>query len=256
MVQREPRQQRVVDAVGPSKALDIPQVVVDLTETSEPQLQVDLRLDPQQAARDLHVARSYERFVKPGIDRILAIVIYLLLVPLLLVLIVAIWGTMGRPAIFRQQRVGKDGQPFTMYKLRTMRTDRRVEQIPFDGPDRRRVHKTPGDPRITGTGRLLRKWSLDEIPQLMNVALGHMSLVGPRPELVEIVDTKYEPWQHQRHAVKPGLTGLWQISEQRQELMYQATEIDLEYLDRISLREDLRILALTIPAALGKRSSF
>jgi len=98
--------------------------------------------------------------------------------------------------------------------------------------------------------------SLDEIPQLVNVALGQMSLVGPRPELVEIVDTKYEPWQHQRHAVKPGLTGLWQISTQRQELMYQATEIDLEYLSRISLREDLRILALTIPAALGKRSSF
>jgi lipopolysaccharide/colanic/teichoic acid biosynthesis glycosyltransferase len=70
------------------------------------------------------------------------------------------------------------------------------------------------------------------------------------------VDTKYEPWQHQRHVVKPGLTGLWQISGQRQELMYQATHIDLEYLDRISLREDLRILALTIPAALGKRKSF
>jgi lipopolysaccharide/colanic/teichoic acid biosynthesis glycosyltransferase len=256
MVQREPRQQQIVDAGAPTtKALDSRQLVVDLTETSEPQLDVDLRSD-QHAARELHVARNYERFVKPGIDRILAIVIYLLLVPLLLALILAIWGTMGRPAIFRQQRVGKDGQPFTMYKLRTMRTDRRVVQIPFDGPDRRRVHKTPGDPRITGTGRFLRKWSLDEIPQLINVALGHMSLVGPRPELVEIVDTKYEPWQHQRHAVKPGLTGLWQISEQRQELMYQATEIDLEYLSRISLREDLRILALTIPAALGKRNSF
>ncbi len=257
MVQREPRQQQVVDAGAPTKkALDSPQLVVDLTETSEPQLDVDLRSDPEHAARDLHVARSYERFVKPGIDRILAIVIYLLQVPLLLALILAIWGTMGRPAIFRQQRVGKDGQPFTMYKLRTMRTDRRVEKIPFDGPDRRRVHKTRDDPRISKLGGFLRKWSLDEIPQLINVALGHMSLVGPRPELVEIVDTKYEPWQHQRHAVKPGLTGLWQISDQRQELMYRATHIDLEYLSRISLREDLRILALTIPAALGKRSSF
>ncbi len=170
MVQREPRQQQVVDAGAPTaKALERPQLVVDLTETSEPQLDVDLRSDPERAALDLHVARSYERFVKPGIDRILAIVLYSLLVPLLLALILAIWGTMGRPAIFRQQRVGKDGQPFTMYKLRTMRTDRRVEQIPFDGPDRRRVHKTPGDPRITGTGWFLRKWSLDEIPQLINV---------------------------------------------------------------------------------------
>ena len=83
-----------------------------------------------------------------------------------------------------------------------------------------------------------------------------MSLVGPRPEMVEIVETKYENWQHARHEVKSGLTGLWQISNQRRELMHQATEIDIEYLNRISLREDLRILASTIPAALGKPTGY
>lgn len=118
------------------------------------------------------------------------------------------------------------------------------------------MHKTVRDPRITRLGRLLRAWSLDELRQLINVVLGQMSLVGPRPELVEIVEEEYEPWQHRRHAIKPRITGLWQISDQRQGLMYQATHIDLAYLDGISLREDLRILALTDPAALGKRRSF
>ena len=171
------------------------------------------------------------------------------------VLVVAIWLSMGPPAIYTPRRVGKAGRPFTMYKLRTMLADRRVEQTAFDGQDRRRVHKSHNDPRITRFGRFLRKWSLDETPQFFNVVLGQMSLVGPRPELVEIVETKYEGWQHARHTVKPGITGLWQISEQPQELMYQATEVDLRYIDRISLREDVRILALTIPAALGKRRS-
>ena len=137
-----------------------------------------------------------------------------------------------------------------------MRPDRRRTQIHFDGPDRRRVHKSLANPRITRLGRFLRKWSLDEIPQLMNVVLGQMSLVGPRPEMVETVESKYEPWQHQRHDVKPGLTGLRQISDQRKELMFQATEIDIAYLNRISLREDLPILALTIPAALRKRPGY
>lgn len=216
---------------------------------------VDLRPEPGHVGREPHVPGFYERFVKPPIDRIGGVVFGVLVMPILLPLMLGTWLTMGRPAIFTQKRVGKNGEPFTVYKLRTMHHDRRTENAPFDGDDRRRVHKSPGDPRLTGYGKFLRKWSLDETPQFFNVALGHMSLVGPRPELVEIVDTKYEGWQHQRHQVKPGVTGIWQISKQRQELMYQATHIDLMYLDRISFREDLRILLLTVPAAFGYRKN-
>lgn len=217
---------------------------------------VDLRPHIQRVAPSQIAPSTYGRFIKPTIDRIIGTILCLVWLPFLSVLVVGIWLSMGRPAIYTQRRVGKGGRPFTIYKLRTMRADRRVEQIAVDGADRRRVHKTHTDPRITDFGRFLRKWSLDETPQFFNVILGQMSLVGPRPELVEIVETKYEGWQHARHTVKPGVTGLWQISEQRQELMYQATEVDLRYIDRLSLREDVRILALTIPAALGKRRSF
>jgi lipopolysaccharide/colanic/teichoic acid biosynthesis glycosyltransferase len=241
----------------PEKRGEVPPVKAETaSDNEELNVVLDLRPHIQRAAPNQLAPSTYRRFIKPTIDRIIGTVLCLVWLPFLSVLVVAIWLSMGPPAIYSQRRVGKDGRSFTMYKLRTMRADRRVEQTPFDGPDRRRVHKAPHDPRITRFGRFLRKWSLDETPQFFNVVLGQMSLVGPRPELVEIVETKYEAWQHARHQVKPGVTGLWQIGEQRQELMYQATEIDLRYLDRMSLPEDLRILALTIPAALGKRRSF
>jgi len=239
------------DRVG--KALTDAPHVVGIDDTTE--FVVDLRPEPHHVGRPPHVPGTYERFVKPPMDRISGMVFGVLLLPILIPLMLGTWLTMGRPAIFTQKRVGRHGKPFTVYKLRTMRHDRRQEQVPFDGEDRRRVHKSHNDPRVTQYGQFLRKWSLDETPQFLNVALGHMSLVGPRPELVEIVEMKYGGWQHQRHQVKPGLTGIWQISDQRQELMYQATHIDVMYLDRISFREDMRILLLTVPAALGYRKN-
>jgi lipopolysaccharide/colanic/teichoic acid biosynthesis glycosyltransferase len=124
----------------------------------------------------------------------------------------------------------------------------------FRGRDRRSTHKSEHDPRIRPVGRFLRKWSLDELPQLTNVLTGHMSLVGPRPEMVQIVE-RYEGWQHARHRVKPGITGLWQVSA-REVPMHEATHIDLEYVERLSFLEDLRILAGTLPAALGDRKGF
>jgi len=98
-----------------------------------------------------------------------------------------------------------------IYKFRTMRPDRRQAVLPYSGPDRRVCHETDNDPRHTPLGRFLRKYSLDELPQLWNVLVGDMSLVGPRPELVEVVE-RYESWQRERHRVKPGLTGLWQVT--------------------------------------------
>jgi lipopolysaccharide/colanic/teichoic acid biosynthesis glycosyltransferase len=169
-----------------------------------------------------------------------------------MIIVPLVWWKLGRPAIFKQQRVGKNGREFTVYKLRTMLPDRRQQVVPFDGNDRRVNHKSPDDPRHIPLGRFLRKWSLDEIPQFWNVALGHMSLVGPRPELPHIV-AKYEDWQHSRHQVKPGITGLWQVSERGDVPMHEATDIDIEYVEKVSLAADLRILALTIPAALGSQ---
>jgi len=194
----------------------------------------------------------YARIGKPVIDRAGGIVLSLLTFPILMVVVPLIWMKLGRPAIFKQKRVGLGGKEFTVFKLRTMRPDRRAQEVPFQGTDRRVNHKSPDDPRHVPLGRFLRKWSLDELPQFWNVALGHMSLVGPRPELPHIVE-KYEDWQHRRHEVKPGITGLWQVSERGDVPMHEATDADIEYVESVSLFADFRILALTIPAALGSQ---
>lgn len=194
----------------------------------------------------------YERIAKPAIDFVGAFLLLVLTSPLLLAAAIAVRLTMGGPVILRQDRVGLDGKVFSIYKFRTMEPDRRNTTVPYIGEDRRQNHKSPDDPRITPVGGFLRKWSLDELPQFFNVLEGDMSLVGPRPEMVEIV-AKYEPWQHQRHAVKPGVTGPWQISERGDKALHECTESDIEYLQNVSALTDLRILALTPLAALGVR---
>lgn len=195
-------------------------------------------------------AGRYERWVKPTIDRFAGIVLTVLTAPIVFIVVPLIWREMGRPAIFRQERVGRFGKRFTVYKFRTMLPDRRADVLPFDGDDRRVNHKSEHDPRHTDLGRFLRKWSLDEIPQFWNVAKGDMSLVGPRPELPGIVG-RYEDWQHRRHDVKPGLTGRWQVSARGDIPMHEATDVDIEYVDSLSFVEDVRILMRTPGAMLG-----
>jgi lipopolysaccharide/colanic/teichoic acid biosynthesis glycosyltransferase len=163
----------------------------------------------------------------------------------------AIRMRMGRGVLFRQARVGKDGVVFDVLKFRTMGHDRRGEQALYVGPERRRNHKSVDDPRHTSLGRFLRKWSLDELPQFFNVLRGEMSVVGPRPELVSVVE-RYEPWQHERHQVRPGITGIWQVSERNGTPLHEATHLDIEYVETVSLPTDLLILARTIPAMLGR----
>jgi lipopolysaccharide/colanic/teichoic acid biosynthesis glycosyltransferase len=201
---------------------------------------------------DLTTRSFYQKFIKPAIDRTGGVLLSIATFPILMVVVPLIWWKLGRPAIFKQQRVGAYGREFTVYKLRTMKEDRRKRAGGFDGPDRRVNHKSPDDPRHIPLGRFLRKWSLDEIPQFWNVALGHMSLVGPRPELPHIV-AKYESWQHRRHEVKPGITGLWQVSERGDVPMHEATDVDIEYVGSVTMKNDLRILLLTVPAALGSQ---
>lgn len=202
-----------------------------------------------------HAPTVYERFAKPVCDLLGGLALFFLTLPLLAVCCMAVLLTMGPPALIRQQRVGRWGRVFTLYKIRTMMPDRRTNQIDFVGPERRLSHKTADDPRVTVVGRFLRRWSLDELPQFINVIKGDMSLVGPRPEMVDIV-ARYEPWQHARHAVKPGLTGLWQISERGGKLLHECTDMDLRYISEISLFNDLKILTATPLAALGLRRGY
>ncbi len=196
---------------------------------------------------------AYQRWGKRVLDVVVAAVALVVVSPILVVLAAAVAATLGRPVLFRQRRVGLGGDEFTCLKFRSMHPDRRVAAV-GQGPvgERRVTHKSAADPRLSRVGRFMRMASLDELPQLVNVLRGEMSVVGPRPELPAVV-ARYEPWQHCRHAVKPGMTGLWQVSARGDVDMHHATEIDLDYIARMSLRTDLSILARTIPALLIRR---
>jgi lipopolysaccharide/colanic/teichoic acid biosynthesis glycosyltransferase len=201
---------------------------------------------------------SYVRTWKPVIDRVGAAALLAGLMPVGIAVGIAVRCSLGRKPIFRQPRVGRFGNTFTVYKFRTMIPDRRGgddrrQCSRADYEERRQAHKSPDDPRLTGIGRVLRASSLDEIPQLVNVLKGEMSLVGPRPELIEIID-RYEQWQHLRHLVKPGMTGLWQVTKRgNSRAMHLDTAIDLAYIEDISFRTDMRILVRTAVALFSQR---
>ncbi len=206
--------------------------------------------DPTRFAGISFTPSVYVQVVKPLIDLVGGIVLTLVTAPICLIIAILVYHDLGRPIILKQPRVGRGGRVFNVYKFRTMRPDRRNGGPDFVGTDRRVTHKDENDPRLTDLGRILRRWSLDELPQLWNVLLGDMSLVGPRPEMVQIVQ-RYEPWQHQRHVIKPGVTGLWQISARGDVPMHEATSIDIDYVESISFGTDVEILLKTLPAAMG-----
>jgi lipopolysaccharide/colanic/teichoic acid biosynthesis glycosyltransferase len=150
------------------------------------------------------------------------------------------------PALFRQVRIGQGGEPFEMLKFRTMYTDApKYAVAPTD----------PQDPRVTPSGRWLRKTSLDELPQLFNVLLGQMSMVGPRPEMPFLVD-QYEEWQRRRLDVKPGVTGLWQVVGRKNLPLSRNMEYDFYYIMNQSIFMDLVILMKTVPAVIFGRGAF
>jgi len=178
----------------------------------------------------------------------------LLLFPILTLIALLIRVKMGSGVIFKQTRVGRDERLFTVYKFRTMMPDRRRGSgVRTDGHERRRTHKSPQHPLVTPLGRVLRQLGLDELPQLWNVVRGDMSLVGPRPELPWIVE-RYDAWQHRRHAVKPGMTGLWQVTTRGVQLMHHRTDVDLDYLDRVCFRTDASLMLRTIPVMIRRRA--
>jgi lipopolysaccharide/colanic/teichoic acid biosynthesis glycosyltransferase len=210
--------------------------------------------DPRQRALDLGASSGfYARFAKPVLDRLIGLLLLVTFAPVLAAVAAAIRRKLGSPIFYVQPRVGRDGEPLTFVKFRTMLPDRRGHTVGFDGLDRRNTHKSDADPRHTRLGRFLRKTTLDELPQLVHVVRGEMSLVGPRPELRSVVENKYEPWQDQRHVVKPGLTGLWQVTGRKDNrLMYEDTDIDLQYIENMSFSQDLRILLATPLVAAGR----
>jgi exopolysaccharide biosynthesis polyprenyl glycosylphosphotransferase len=188
---------------------------------------------------------AYAYVWKRWIDAAGAAFALLLLSPLLIVVAAIIRLDSRGPAIFRQERVGRGGQVFTVYKFRTMAHDPDKPIHLFRDEDGQYRHKIKNDPRVTRVGRYIRRSSIDELPQLFNVLRGEMSLSGPRPELPQIVQ-QYAPWQHQRHLVRPGLTGWWQVQGRSDKPMHEHTELDLYYVENLSFRLDAAIVAQTI----------
>jgi lipopolysaccharide/colanic/teichoic acid biosynthesis glycosyltransferase len=248
-------QNSAVASTAAATPLEAPKLIVAAharpAATRLPDARPVLRLTAPPAAIT-HETTVYERFFKPVIDRALALVLLIVLSPILLVVSAMVAKSLGRPIVLRQRRVGRNGEPFVLHKFRTMHPDRRSPGREYEGDDRRITHKHPDDPRLTKVGQTLRKWSLDELPQLWDVVLGTLSLVGPRPELESIV-ARYEPWQHARHAVKPGLTGLWQVKARGDGEMHEHTDLDIEYVQKVTLRGDLKIMILTLPAILTRK---
>jgi exopolysaccharide biosynthesis polyprenyl glycosylphosphotransferase len=196
---------------------------------------------------------SWALLIKDIFDRVVALIVLLIMAIPMGIAALIIRITSPGPAIFRQRRAGKHGKPFVMYKFRSMTDDaemRRAELEPFNqmsGP----VFKVESDPRITRFGRWLRRTSFDELPQLLNVLMGDMSLVGPRPLPLYEVEKFENTAQRRRLSVKPGLTCLWQISGRNQVRDFQDwVRLDLDYIDRWSLALDFKILVRTIPAVI------
>jgi exopolysaccharide biosynthesis polyprenyl glycosylphosphotransferase len=183
-----------------------------------------------------------------------AIVGLVILSPVLVAIAAWIVAVDGHPILFRQPRVGLNLRPFSVVKFRTMTVD--AEQRLAEVLDRNllvgHAFKLDDDPRLTRTGRFLRRTSLDELPQLWNVLLGQMSLVGPRPPLPrEVAD--YDIWHRRRLSMKPGITGLWQVEARREVEFDRWVALDLSYIDRWSLWLDVKIIARTVPAMLSGR---
>ncbi len=190
-------------------------------------------------------------------DVVVAFAALILCAPLMLAVAMATRLTSGGPVIFAQERAGQNGVPFRLFKFRSMAVHSEavrtalVAHNDVAGP----VFKMRDDPRITPLGRVLRKYSLDELPQFLNVLRGEMSLVGPRPPLPEEVK-HYEPSQLGRLAVKPGLTCIWQVSGRSQIPFDEWVRMDLDYIRSRSFWFDLKLIILTIPAVISGRGAY
>ncbi len=194
--------------------------------------------------------------IKRIIDLFISTVVVILCIPLWIMIPILIKRDSKGPVFYVQERVGKNGRLFPMYKFRTMivGADKMQAEVmhlnEMDGP----VFKIKDDPRLTKVGKLLRRTSLDELPQLFNVLAGHMSLVGPRPPIMSEV-LQYRPWQRKRLSVTPGVTCLWQVTGRNEIKFDEWMKLDMQYIDNWSLTLDLKILFMTIKAVISRKGA-
>jgi exopolysaccharide biosynthesis polyprenyl glycosylphosphotransferase len=200
---------------------------------------------------------DYQRMIKRAFDIFFSLFALLLALPLMAVSALMIFLEDGFPVLFRQKRVGENGRLFEMLKFRTMIKNAEKLQVQVEKRDEEGnlIHKRKDDPRVTHVGRLLRRLSLDELPQLFNILGGTMSLVGPRPEMPYLVE-QYQPWQRKRFAIPPGLTGWWQVNGRSDKPMHLHTEDDLYYIQNYSIWLDLQIIVRTIWVVLIGKGSY
>lgn len=232
-----------------SDASDVPHRAVPRAKTTASDGPVLWSTRPWRASR-------VERATKRALDVALAAILLVLLSPLLLAIAISVASSSGSPVIYRQRRIGRARRAFTFFKFRSMRqgADRALDRhLRSDAAAQAEWHvfqSLGADPRVTPTGRILRRLSLDELPQLWNVLKGDMSLVGPRPCMERQASLHADGWAHYC-ALRPGMTGLWQVSGRNRLTYRQRVELDVEYVDRWSLGLDLVILARTFRAVLA-----
>jgi exopolysaccharide biosynthesis polyprenyl glycosylphosphotransferase len=198
-----------------------------------------------------------ERMVKRLFDLTFSSVAITLCAPIMIAIAILIKVDSTGPIFFRQKRVGENTQPFEMLKFRTMVEDAEKQCASVESMDEHGniIHKHRDDPRVTPVGRFLRRFSIDELPQLFNVLLGKMSVVGPRPEMPYMVE-KYKNWQYARFTIPQGMTGWWQITGRSDKPMHLNTEDDMYYIKNYSIWLDLLIIWKTIGVVLKGKGAF
>jgi exopolysaccharide biosynthesis polyprenyl glycosylphosphotransferase len=233
-------------------------------------LDSDIKIEQQEERLDGNVTFSIrergvaQRFVKRFIDVVVSLSVIVIGFPFLLAIALLIKVTSRGPVFFKQERIGEDGRPFAFFKFRTMRPDNddsihrefaqnfingQMSESSLDG-QKSNLYKISQDPRITGLGGFLRRTSLDELPQFINILKGEMTIVGPRPPL-EYEYEQYDDWHKLRLKVRPGLTGLWQVSGRSTVPFHEMVKLDLYYIENWSLAMDLKIMFRTIPVMLA-----
>ena len=200
---------------------------------------------------------SYQKLIKRSFDLLIAIPLFALTLPLLSLITLLIKLDSEGPVLYKSNRIKENGETFEMLKFRTMvcGADKLLENVVQYDEKGHVIHKRPNDPRVTKIGKFLRKTSLDELPQLINIIRGDMSLVGPRPELPEMVDL-YEPWQRARFAVPQGLTGWWQVNGRSDKPMHLHTDEDLYYIQHYSIWLDIKILLRTVRVVIKGKGAY
>ena len=210
--------------------------------------------DPYHLSREVNCAtdKPFQWLLKRMLDYSLGLTALILFSPILLMIAIGIKLDSPGPILFKQTRIGMNGRRFEMFKFRSMYTDAeaRLEKLMAKNESSKGMFKMANDPRVTPIGKILRKFSLDELPQIFNVLRGEMSLVGPRPPLVRELE-HYEPWHYVRFGSMPGMTGLWQVSGRSNIKSFdQVVQLDYQYISEWHFPLDIKLIFKTIPAVL------